>query len=228
MGILKTLTDEYFGSLKRKEGLTIEEAISRDIDSLIDKWVEENNVQFIDTGEKYGRGEESKEIEIANMDFLAKNDEDVDIDYTPIKDILSNFFYLKKSLFVSDLFDTPNKYEVKNAKRLLSMSKKYQLIQTSWLRNALLKQEYDYVNFKNKKIIKCNILGTPMKILGWCKKFGDSFCNIYYYGEEYGVNDCMQISFDSRPDFKHFNIYNTSNSYRLGGEVRFRLCKRYS
>lgn len=225
MGILKNLTEEYFGILKREEDLTIEEQISRRIDYLIDKWVEENNVQFINTGKKYGRGEESKEIEIANMDFLAKSDEDIKIDYTPIKNMLSNFLQLKKSLFITSLFTRDDTYESKNTKRILEMSKKYQLIKTSWLEDALRNQEYDYEKLNGKKIIKCNILGIPTKILGWYKGAGD-YRRIFYYGEEYTVNDCIQISFDSQKN--KFRIYNIYHSSKLDNYVRFRLCKRYT
>lgn len=228
MGILKNLTDEYFGILKREEDYTPEELLTRDIDNLIDKWVKENNVKFIDTGEVYDDG--GKNIEIANMDFLAKSDEDDDIDYTPLEKLIeygydNNAFWRTRPLWGDE--------SIQRSMEMFNMSKKYQLIRIHWLEKALKKPKKDIefvVDDGKKKIIRCEMFDIPVKIMA-AIKYKDDYLPIYYYGNAYTINTCINIHLDSyhfKPEDNHFDFYSTSDKYGLNQRVRFRLCKRYS
>lgn len=237
MGVLLNLTKEYFNETIREEDKTSEYRMSEAIDSLIDKWVEENNVQFIDTGKTYcydksTENKEERKIEIANMDFLAKSDEDIDIDYTPLEGLISESYDC-------GLFSRPIvfKEDCHIAYKLFTMSKKYQLIQIDWLMDALKKTEKEniecVVDDGEKKIIQCKIFDTtPIKILGSYKNKYKKYDDVYYYGEEYTVNKCLYISLDDyhfKPEENRFKFYNNGNSTSsLTRSDRFRLCKRYS
>jgi hypothetical protein len=231
MGILLNLTKEYFDAIKREEDYTPKERISRGIDNLIDKWVEENNVQFIDTGKTYGgKDEEQRKIEIANMDFLAKSDEDSDIDYSPLKELVeygydNNAFWRSRPFLGNE--------DVQRCLEMFEMSKKYQLIRIGWLDDALKKLKKDIkcvVDDDKKKIIQCEIFDVPIKILAALKHL-DNYHSISYYGNDYTVNTGMNIRLDDyhfKPEDNHFDFYRTSDSYGLESSTRFRLCKRYS
>lgn len=226
MGVLFKLTEEYFGSKKREEDITPKERLIKDLDNLIDKWVEENNVQFIDTGIY---NDEEKKIEIANMDFLAKSDEDADIDYTPLKNLIE-YGYDNEAFWRSRPFGWSE--DIQRCLEMFGMSEKYQLIRIYWLERALEKPKKDieFVDDGKKKIIQCEMFDIPIKILA-AIKYQDDYLSTYYYGNDYTINTCINIHLDTyhfKPEDNHFKFYRTSDKYRLNNCVRFRLCKKYS